>query len=832
MKGKLSSPTRLTIGRIFYGLCLLQPLHAADFEWQFANGGDYDINLGWNVISGSDADNVPDADDNVFFNNAFGGDPYTIDFPSGTTTARRLVVDPTASSGRVLDITFDLRGNTFEIVPQVSPSIVFGGADADSVAVDIVGMGELIGEDAVIGEGVGATSSSVVVRDGSTWTNNGSLIAGKGHLGALEVAGGARVESHSSIFGDGAEGRLDIRNPGSVFADTGDMIVGQSSTGNVLVREGGSLEIDGSLQLGTQALGTLEVRGFESSVEVDMIDGAISVGGAGRGRIDIDDGGEVFAEFIRIGTDSLGSGVVNVNDGNLTARRDLEIAGVAGFGPTGPGTLNIGPDGRVDSATLGGVLRLFPDAEVNMNNGLLEVGEILADPGARFRFNAGEVRLYRDTVLDAEKRDLLLGGGEFGGIPAIGPGQHLNFDGELIPTARLELNGGELSVGSLANRGLIDFQSGTLRFTGDDPLRIDPDGPLGSDLHLEDGQRLEQSGSAQVDIADAGRVIIADGAHLRADDIINNGEILLGGRDARISGMGGIFPEVQNSGFIEGSGRIEIQLNNQAGGRVRVGADSRLVLAGDESSSNAGTVSVESGRLDVQGGLVNEADGEIFLADLARFETANATMSSGLISIANSADLFGELVNQADGEIRNADDGTARFFGDVTQDGTLRTLAGSESIFLGDVSGSGSFLGAGDAIFSGTFSPGSSPGIVTFGGDFKTTAGSNLLIEIGGLLPGEEFDVIDVAGDAVLEGMLTIDLLDDFLPNAGDSFDILQVGGELNADNLTLAGDFPFRFGVDGSGLSLTAIPEPRSMALLAGLAVVLVTALRRRSRK
>jgi autotransporter-associated beta strand protein len=72
----------------------------------------------------------------------------------------------------------------------------------------------------------------------------------------------------------------------------------------------------------------------------------------------------------------------------------------------------------------------------------------------------------------------------------------------------------------------------------------------------------------------------------------------------------------------------------------------------------------------------------------------------------------------------------------------------------------------------GLFSPGASPKISTVSGDFTQQSGTTL-IEIGGASAGSQFDTLLVGGAASLGGILDIDLLNSFVPSAGQTFQVL-----------------------------------------------------------
>jgi len=134
----------------------------------------------------------------------------------------------------------------------------------------------------------------------------------------------------------------------------------------------------------------------------------------------------------------------------------------------------------------------------------------------------------------------------------------------------------------------------------------------------------------------------------------------------------------------------------------------------------------------------------------------------------------------------------------------------------------------------GTLSPGDSPGFTDITGDFIMSSG-DILFEIDGLLRGIEFDAIDVAGLAMLDGTMDVDLLG-YAPMEGDSFLLVDAGsysGSATFDfsdaglGVGLAWDTS-SFLTDGT-ISISAVPEPSSAMLILGLCVV--AAIRRRRR-
>jgi hypothetical protein len=66
---------------------------------------------------------------------------------------------------------------------------------------------------------------------------------------------------------------------------------------------------------------------------------------------------------------------------------------------------------------------------------------------------------------------------------------------------------------------------------------------------------------------------------------------------------------------------------------------------------------------------------------------------------------------------------------------------------------------------------------MVFGGNLLFGSLSSLEAELGGTLPGIEFDVVTVADTATLDGVLNVTLLDGFMPTLGDKFEIITASG-------------------------------------------------------
>ena len=110
----------------------------------------------------------------------------------------------------------------------------------------------------------------------------------------------------------------------------------------------------------------------------------------------------------------------------------------------------------------------------------------------------------------------------------------------------------------------------------------------------------------------------------------------------------------------------------------------------------------------------------------------------------------------------------------------------------------------------GTLNPGLSPGVMTIEGDLYQGDSAVLNIELAGTAAGFEHDQLVVTGEIQWNGTINVVLLDDYEPEAGDSFAIVTAAsttGDLDhihglrfGDDMVLGTDF------SDTGLTLTAL--------------------------
>lgn len=363
---------------------------------------------------------------------------------------------------------------------------------------------------------------------------------------------------------------------------------------------------------------------------------------------------------------------------------------------------------------------------------------------------------------------------------------------------------------------------------------------------------------------------------------IGTGDILLGDNAQFTNGEASTF-NIENASrmFWDGAGTRSRFIND---GKISKNSPGLTTIEGVAFTNN-GSVCVFDGELEfINVGLVGLSldmgnwevgqDSTLSIAG-AQYQSLDASVVlDGPNSSFEAIDSISQIGNGGSLEIRNGRDFTTR--GNLIVAGSLTigqpqlasstmTVSGNlgniGSVHLGGgfLSVAGTHLIAADGVFSGNgvqdgdmvndglVSPGddteapNSPGELTIrDGVYEQGENGRILIEIAGRQPGAEYDVFranralfDPTGD-LMAGTLEIALIDGFVPEMGDTFDVFQFGsreGEFEAIDGLMQRGITFRatFTEDALRVEVVAIPAPGSLAAL-GL-VAGVGALRRRRR-
>jgi len=186
------------------------------------------------------------------------------------------------------------------------------------------------------------------------------------------------------------------------------------------------------------------------------------------------------------------------------------------------------------------------------------------------------------------------------------------------------------------------------------------------------------------------------------------------------------------------------------------------------------------------------------------------TLAGGTLSVANglSLDFAHSIVGNGVVESTNLLAKATIINGSIyATDGKL-TLTGF-------IKGVGTYSGS--VSFVGTYSPGLSPASVNLE-YLSLTPSSTLLMEVGGLSPGSQYDVLNLSEAGMLDGTLELDLINNFVPKLGQTFDIINGTTTGHFSNFSLA-PLPNGLSWDTSRLSsngiISVVPEPSTLVLL-----------------
>jgi len=698
---------------------------ATGADWMDPSGGVYGNNLNWSP-------GVPGPGDNAFFS-IWSGPPnptYTVEFDDNESCKYVVVSEQN-------DVALDLYGYEYTVdVLNVSLGI------DDSVQVGMYGSdGALTVIDGLLtasgGLRVGSWDVTVNRWDHSHYSSSLSIAFG----GQVSVAWADLHADYENVLNttevnsvDGAGSRLDVA--GHLNLGTGGV------DGMVLTVTNGAAVSVGSARLH----GGLWVDGAESTF---LASGHVRAGQWGDGLLEVTSGADVVLTGAEI------SGSVTV-DG----------AGVDSVGSTLRFTDWVEFDGSELEITNGG--RLDVDWELDLLN-----NTIVTIDGTDSAVTCGG-----STWIDEVAMVEVVGGGRFttgvlvvdedSGV-RVGPGGTLDVGG----------NCNVVWSGLMLESGSACLVGGELKFTfgqfSIEDVSIAPQA-----LELFDSEMIGSGQVAAPFVGDASSVVTASGNLVigdasRYDGFNHAGRLIVGSHGVTLHSKGfaglGVLTELDGGVLAAPNG-------------IAIGPGENLVGRGSVIA-----------RVAAGFGSVIEATGDM---DLGRAADLDGFFSDGVLIVggnvvtiydANQA-VLGSLTELGDGPadgVLIADNGLVVEFGKnisgqglvVTPDDPSVPLT-NNGVVIGDYPGAieltGYVNGVGtltNVTVSGTLSPGLSP-VRMHAANLGISSAGKLVMELGGLSGGSQYDQLDVDGDLALDGTLQVLLIDGFAPEIGDSFDILD----------------------------------------------------------
>lgn len=724
-----------------------------------------------------------------------------------------------------------------------------------------------------------------ITRDGT-----GVLSFGAGK--SFNLFGAATFSGNFTNFIFGSGGTLNVQGANAFFNTiTSGLSIQGGST--LSVKQGADILLDAGLAIGNASPGTATIDGPGSTVSVgfDFFAGGNSTNGSTTltNGASLTIGGSVFLSVVANSTSSLS--VLSGADVTLANQLQIGTVGSSAVTVSGTGsTLSLSSGGQTTIGTFSGApsslsvsdsgnftggsggLTLRPSGVLNITGGSLNIPGPIVDEGGSVTFTSGSLSYQGDLSVESS--------GLLGSNISLSSAQKLTLSGTttINPFQTLTINGGFLSTGALVANGTLDFQKGTLAITGPGGLEIGG-GALGSNATLSTGatlqivNKLAITASSQLNVTGAtvsassldnegllelftgvlsfsGPAENKSGADLLTSrplsitGILTNhdgGRITLLTPAGRLNGIGAFM----NSGLLTGDGIIGKPFANLPGGEVRGETGKTLHFTGT-STPNAGKFTLQGGTIEFTNSFTNGPAGQITGRGTLNF--AGGLNNQGAINLSGGfTDVYGDINQSGIGTVIVSGGATASFYDDFVQNGSeVRTSIGSRSVFFGKVKGAGAFTGSGETYFEGTFSPGDSPAIVTIS-NAVTFAPSNILtMEIGGLTAGPGNPTIDNGYDRLVftsaanpmvtfGGALQINLINDFVPAPGQSFDLFSFDparstGQFSSiqllDLLPPGVEFDYSQ-LYSTGQVLVVVPEPHPARLL-GLGLISFLGLRR----
>ncbi len=713
----------------------------------------------------------------------------------------------------------------------------------------------------------GELGLSITTLDGATLTRSATGTFRTGTT--FRAQNGATVDI-AGTFATNAS-FYEVTGAGTTFmADDFDIVNGSEFR----VLEGATATVTDRCDVGIGTDGSLVVSGPGSSLTTSLLPFASFGSIGGNANVTVSDGGVAdINTILTVGGGNGGSANVTVSGGGQLSPQVL----VVGAFMSGDTTITVSGSGSRLSTTATDVTvgnkssagasivnlesggELFPNRDlflqeggtINVVGGIISIndgGEFVID--GTLNFVAGRINLGEDFGVAGAGNDLL------GGNVVLGPGREVTVpDGRTTTVGTggaLVLDGGLLRTGTLANAGgTIDFRRGRLEITGAGTFSIGSAGPLGSNVTVPGGATLGL-GDAEVD---PGASLFIDGGVFSAADLANGGSVLVERGTATVTSLAnnagaqlvvagalnnpGAFSNdagarlelangtglvlggsiLTNDGLLTGHGTIAKATTNTATGEIRAEIGRTLFFTGG-FNANAGELNLQGGTIDIAGPVTNSAGG--FISGRGALRTGGLTNDGQMAFSGGTTDIRGDVtLNSGSRVVTGGAGSVTTFFDDVVHNGQeIFTGAGASTVFFGDQSGAGPFTGTGTVYYIGDLRPGNSPGIVSYGGDLIFGGAASLVLEIGGVHPGDS-DHLEVAGTLFADGILTLSLFDGFLPEAGNSFDLLDAAGFAGEFDFIQTPALPGGLEWDAGGLASTGtvrvVPEPG----VAGLALL-----------
>ena len=622
--------------------------------------------------------------------------------------------------------------------------------------------------------------ASVTVRNGATVTSPSTVVGYSSNFNTNFMITGAGTAYHATtqfLVGNSGAGTASLHVEDGGWLDSAAGFVG--NTANAVVQNPNSKwSTTGALTIGNVGTGTLTIQD----------QGLVSVGTMltinGGSTVNLNGGTLRFATLAGVGPINYTSGTIQLA-GDRTLDSDSTIAYLFGTPITPPSSITI-PAGK--ALTVEGTAYLIqPNKTATISGGSLTstdyfagsfsgaVGTVVVNNGGKWGTTSNAVL---GDVFGSSGVTTVSGAGStwtVGGNLSVGlagtssltiQDEALVYVGSALSvnnSSTINLTGGTLRFDTITGTNRLTYSSGTIQLAGNRNIGSDsavssifgafPVIPIGKGLTVEGNATLSKP-------------LTIDGGAFTA----NNLNAVAGGSVIFDSGLleitGGGITGVANlvipaNGELRSNGVQSVRITAVAGSKIT--ATSTLTL-GDASMSNGFYC---NGDFIAGPNTVTLADANDAVFDSAASVSIGNGMNPGTLSAANglTLDFGGNISGYGTVSTPNM------LAKPLINNGHVTGTSAAEPITLpGYVKGVGTFD---NVSFTGTFSPGLSPTILSVG-SIALSDSSTLVMELGGTSPGGGYDQIQATGSLALNGTLDLALINDFTPAAGQSFNLFD----------------------------------------------------------
>ncbi|MBT9371247.1 autotransporter domain-containing protein [Rhizobium sp. CSW-27] len=586
-----------------------------------------------------------------------------------------------------------------------SAAIYVGNAGTGRL--DILSGSAVATDDLYLGAAAGG-SGTAQLENASTLTANGTIYVGyggdatNGGTGFLNIYSGSSVTSAAASIADGlnTQGTVAVEGSGSLFDNTGALVVGGGGRGLLAVANGGAVDT-GSLSIGSLATASgseVTVEGNTSSLTVD---GDVAVGGSTDAELALTDKASATVGSVKLGITAQGDGTLTVDDASL------DVTGRVYVGQEGTGTLDIGNAGTVDAAS----------AVIGWYAG--STGDVTVDgAGSRFDNSAelyvgnegdGALTVSNGGVVSSTAGYVGTVTGSQGEVTVTGTGSRWDMTDAFI----VGYQSGTEGIVTISAGGVIDGLQGSLGDLAGSVGRMTVTGS-GSTWSAHLDPNIQYSGDLNVGRHGEGHLSVEDGATV-SGRMLHIGNETGSSGEVTVTGMGSSLDiTTQLSIGLDGSGTLT--LSN--GATIVAG---RIVIAGGAAST--GILTIGTGAGSVTTSTVTFGDG-----------TGKIVFDHGASNYTFAADVEGNGTLQFDSGFTNLTGDYTDFIGNLLIAGgfvsvNTSTLSVVTDVEAGATLGGSGTLGNVNVASGGTVAPGNSIGTLTVA-DIDFASGSTYSVEI------------------------------------------------------------------------------------------------------